>query len=56
MRVEYRQAIEISDIRGNPPQVFYLFLVGNALLEDGFSLALELPEHEQHELIQILDF
>lgn len=56
VRVEDCETIEVADVGRNPSQVFNLLLVGNALLKDGFSLAFELAEHEEHELIQVLYF
>jgi hypothetical protein len=55
VRVEYGQAIDISDIGWDPSEVLDLLLIGNSLLEDGLPLALQFAEQEEDKLVQILD-
>jgi hypothetical protein len=56
VRVEYREAVDVADGRWYFPEGFYLFFVGDALLEDCFAFALQSAEHEQHELFQVFYF
>jgi hypothetical protein len=51
--IENRETVNIADGGGYFAQSLNLLLIGNALLKDSLALALQPPEHEEHELFQI---
>jgi hypothetical protein len=53
MCVEYGKTINIADIWRNSTQIFNLLLIWNPFLENVLSLALQLAEHIEDEIVQI---
>ncbi len=52
--IEDSQTVNVANVGGNLPQSLDFFLIGNSFLEYSLTLTLQLAEHVQDKLLEIL--